>query len=130
MEESKLFGTANWKTEKHVPVIEVPDKVKKVEIVKVVISVGREIPHPNTTAHHIRWIKLIFWPDGEAFPYEIGKAEFLAHGESTKGTDISTIYTEPYVVFAFRTEKPGKLIAISYCNIHGFWKFEKKIEVE
>ncbi|MGQ4892147.1 MAG: class II SORL domain-containing protein [Candidatus Njordarchaeia archaeon] len=126
---SEIFQSADWKAEKHVPVIEAPDVVKKGEIVKVEVSVGKEIPHPNTTEHHIKWVQLMFLPDGEKFPYEIGKVYFNAHGESVRGPNTSTIYTEPYAIFAFKTEKSGKLIAFSYCNIHGFWKNEKDIKV-
>lgn len=126
----ELYQTADWKAEKHVPVIEAPDTVKKGEVVKVTVSVGKEIPHPNTTEHHIKWIELIFWPEGEKFPYQIGRIDFTAHGESVKGPNTSGIYTEPVALFAFKTEKSGKLIAHSYCNIHGLWKSEKEIKVE
>ncbi len=126
----ELFRSDDWKTEKHVPVIEAPDVVKKGELVKVEVSVGKEIPHPNTTEHHIKYIELLFWPEGEQYPYVIGRADFTAHGESVKGPNTSTIYTEPYALFVFKTEKPGKLIAISFCNIHGLWKSEKEIKVE
>jgi len=130
MKMSELYSTADWKSEKHVPVIEVSDVVKKSEKTLVTVSVGKEIPHPNTTEHHIRWIQLFFLPEGEKYPYEIGKIEFNAHGESIKGANSSTIYTEPYGVFQFKTEKPGKLIATSLCNIHGLWKNEKEVKVE
>ncbi len=48
----KWIQTDDWKTEKHVPVID----IKKVEdgIAHVLVTVGKEIPHPNTTAHHIK----------------------------------------------------------------------------
>ena len=125
----ELFQTADWRTEKHVPVIEIPDIVKKGEPIKVTVSVGKEIPHPNTTEHHIRWIELVFLPEGESFPYYIGRVEFSAHGESVRGPNTSTIYTEPIAVFVFKTEKSGKLIAFSYCNIHGLWRNEKELKV-
>lgn len=48
-----LFKEADWKKEKHVPVIESPDKVKKGEFFEVKVSLGKEIAHPNTTEHHI-----------------------------------------------------------------------------
>lgn len=127
---SDIWQTADWKAEKHVPVIEAPDVIKKGEIVKVTITVGKEKPHPNTTEHHIRWIQLLFLPDNEKFPYEIGITYFNTHGESVKGPNQSTIFTEPIALFAFKTEKSGKLIAHSYCNIHGLWKNEKTIKVE
>ncbi|MHA1952818.1 MAG: desulfoferrodoxin family protein [Candidatus Heimdallarchaeaceae archaeon] len=126
----ELYGTADWKTEKHVPVIEVDevDGVIKEGKNSVIVSVGKEIAHPNKTEHHISWIKLLFWPDGEKYPYQIGYANFDAHGASIKGPDTSGIYSEPYAVFQVVIDKPGKLIATSYCNIHGLWKSEKEIK--
>ena len=91
------------------------------------ITVGKEIPHPNTTEHHIRWIKAIFLADGAKFPVELGVAEFSAHGESTEGANKGGIYTEPTVTVALKTDKPGKIIATSYCNIHGMWKSEQAL---
>jgi superoxide reductase len=58
---------ADWKKEKHVPVIEVPDQVKVDEVFEVKVSLGKEIAHPNTTEHHISWISLYFHPEGEKF---------------------------------------------------------------
>ncbi|MBO8181602.1 MAG: superoxide reductase [Archaeoglobus sp.] len=126
----ELFQTADWKAEKHVPVIELPEKVKRGEVFEVRVTVGKEIPHPNTTEHHIRWIELFFLPEGEKFPYEIGRAEFLAHGESVDGPNTSSVYAEPIAVFTFKTEKSGKLVAASYCNIHGLWQNEAEVKVE
>lgn len=125
-----LFQRADWKTEKHVPAIECSDKVKKGELFKVAVSVGREIAHPNKTEHHIRWIAVYFHPQGEKFPYQIGKAEFTAHGESAQGPDTSTVYTNHEAVFAFKTDKPGTIYASSYCNIHGLWQNSKDLAVE
>ncbi|MEM1509828.1 MAG: class II SORL domain-containing protein [Thermofilaceae archaeon] len=122
---SELFRTEDWKKEKHVPVIEVIER--KDNVVTVKVSIGKEIPHPNTTEHHIRFIELLFWPEGEPFPYNIGRAEFNAHGESTKGPNTSGVYTEPIAFFTFKVEKRGKLIAFEYCNIHGLWKSEAEL---
>jgi len=125
-----LLQSADWKEEKHVPVIEAPEKVKKGEFLKVAVSVGREISHPNTTEHHIRWIEIHFLPRGEKFSYQIGKFEFTAHGESTEGPDTSTVYTHHEGVLSFKTDKPGRIFASSYCNIHGLWQSSKEIDVE
>lgn len=119
MNYGDLFQTADWKKEKHSPVIEI--KEAKKEEVKVIVSVGKEIPHPNTTAHHISWIEVYFHPEGEKFPYQLGKFEFNSHGASVDGADKSTVYTMPFAKFKFKTEKKGKIIAFSYCNIHGLW---------
>jgi superoxide reductase len=125
-----LFQSADWKAEKHVPVIEIPQAVKKGEVFNLTVSVGKEIAHPNKTEHHIRWIMVYFHPDGEKFPYQIAKTEFCAHGESVQGPDTSTIYTHHEATLSFKTEKPGVILASSYCNIHGLWQSAKELKVK
>ena len=122
----ELLKTADWKSEKHVPVIEILEKGEKVEIKA---SVGKEIAHPNKTEHHIVWIEVYFKPEGSKFPYIIGKADFSAHGASVDGPDTSTVYTEPEVNLSFKTEKSGTLYAFSYCNIHGLWVSEEELNI-
>ncbi|MFH1239492.1 MAG: class II SORL domain-containing protein [bacterium] len=129
-EFEKLFQSADWKAEKHVPVIEAPEAVKKGEFFKVTVTVGKEIPHPNTTEHHIRWISVYYLPKNEKFPYEIGRFEFNVHGESTQGMNTSTVYTHPEVTLSFKTDKPGTLRALSYCNIHGLWQNASELTVK
>jgi superoxide reductase len=126
---AELFQTADWKTEKHVPVIECPDQVKAGELFPVKVTLGKEIAHPNTTAHHIRWISVYFHPEGEKFAYQIGHFEFSAHGESTQGPDTSSIYTHHEASTAMRTSKPGTLYATALCNIHGLWQSAKEIKI-
>jgi len=128
-ELKELLQTADWKAEKHVPVIELADKVNRDEFFKLTVSVGKQIAHPNTTEHHIRWIEVFFLADGEKFPYQIGRFEFNTHGESTLGPNTSTIFTHPEVVCTFKTDKPGSIFATSFCNIHGLWQASKKIEL-
>ena len=125
----ELLQTADWKTEKHVPVIDCPDKVKAGELFSVKATIGKEIAHPNTTDHHIRWIALYFQADGDKFPYEIGRFEFSAHGESTDGPDTSSIYTHHEVGISMKTDKAGVLFAASLCNIHGLWQSQKEIKI-
>lgn len=125
----ELFQSADWKTEKHVPVVECPDQVKADQVFPVKATLGKEVAHPNTTAHHIRWIDLHFHPEGEKFPYQIGHFEFCAHGESVEGADTSTVYTHHEVSASMKTSKPGVIYATALCNIHGLWKFEKEIKV-
>jgi superoxide reductase len=125
-----LFQSADWKAEKHVPVIDAPETVKKGESVGVIVTVGKEIPHPNTTEHHIRWIEIYFQPNGEKFPYELGRFDFASHGESVQGPNTSGVYTHPQVTLVFKTDKPGVLFASSYCNIHGLWKNSKELTLK
>jgi len=129
-EMKELFQSADWKKEKHVPVIEAPQTVKKGEVVGVTVTVGKDIAHPNKTEHHIAWIDVYFQPDGEKFPCQIAKTEFTAHGASAQGPDTSTIYTHHAAVISFKTDKPGTIYASSYCNIHGLWQSAASVAVE
>jgi superoxide reductase len=122
-----LYQTADWKKEKHVPVIEAPATVAKGGLVQVEVSVGKEIAHPNTTPHHIRWIEVYFQPEGAKFPLQVARVDFTAHGESADGPDTSTVYTSPRALCSFKTEKPGTILASSYCNIHGLWESSQKL---
>ncbi len=124
-----LFQAADWKTEKHVPVIEAVDKIKRGDLLEITVSVGKEIPHPNTTEHHIRWIELYFLPEAEKFPYQVGRFEFLAHGESIQGPNTSMVFTQPVASCKFKIDKPGTIFASSYCNIHGLWKNSKELKI-
>ncbi len=121
--------TADWKAEKHVPAIEAPDRVKAEEWVTVKVSLGKATAHPNTTEHHIRWIGAYFAPDGEKFIYDLGRFEMAAHGEAVAGPNQGPVHTHHEVTFAFKTTKPGTLHALAYCNIHGLWESEKRIEL-
>jgi len=120
---------ADWKKEKHVPVIECPDEVKADEVFEVKVGVGEEIGHPNTTEHHIRWISLYFHPEGASSPYDVGHYEFNAHGESVAGPNQGPVYTHHAVSASLKINKSGTLHALAYCNIHGLWESSKEISV-
>lgn len=126
---SERIQEADWKQEKHIPVIEAPEEVKSGEIFTVKASIGKEIAHPNTTEHHIRWISLYFHPEGEKFSYQVGHFEFTAHGESAQGANQGPVYTHHEVIASLKITKPGTLYALSFCNIHGLWQSAKEIRV-
>jgi len=128
-ELAKHIHTDDYRNEKHVPVIEAPDSTSKGEIIKVNVSVGKEVEHPNTTQHHIRWISLFFLPDGEKNPIHLGDLLFEAHGSSTAGADTSSVYTNHSGTLEFKTDKSGILIASSYCNIHGLWESSRRLDI-
>jgi len=119
--------SADWKAEKHVPVIEVKGPVKKGGPFQVQLSVGAEIAHPHTTEHHIRYIQLYFKPEGEKFIIHLGSFNFEAHGESPEGPNAGSAKCEPKVIATATVEKPGELVALSYCNIHGLWDNSEKV---
>ncbi|MDD3428298.1 MAG: desulfoferrodoxin family protein, partial [Caldisericia bacterium] len=52
VELKDLLQTADWKQEKHVPVIEILNSPVKGEAIQIKVTIGKEIPHPNTTEHH------------------------------------------------------------------------------
>ncbi|MEJ2071482.1 MAG: class II SORL domain-containing protein [Syntrophobacterales bacterium] len=129
MNVGELIQTADWKTEKHVPVIECPDAVKVDEMFDVKVTIGKEIAHPNTTEHHIRWIHVFFKPEGDKFAYQVAAVDFSAHGESVEGPNTGPLHTHHGVTITMQTTKPGILFANSSCNIHGFWGSSKAIKV-
>jgi superoxide reductase len=129
-ELSNIFQSADWKKEKHVPVIEISGKAAKGEEIAVNVTVGKEIAHPNTTEHHITWIDLYFHAEGSKFPCNLGRFEFNAHGASTDGPNTSTVYTNPTVSAKFKTEKSGSIFAFSNCNVHGLWMGSREIKLD
>ncbi len=129
MQIGELFKTADWKSEKHVPVIECPAQVKSGETFEVKVTIGKEIAHPNTTEHHIRWVQLFFQPAGGKFSYQVGNFEFTAHGESAEGPNTGPVHTNHAVTAQLNLTKPGTLIASSLCNIHGLWQSSQEIKV-
>lgn len=124
-----LFQAGDWKNEKHVPVIEAPDSVSADEFFDVTVSLGKEISHPNTTAHHIRWIQLYFKPENDKFSYQVGNFEFTAHGESVAGADEGPVFTDHSVKARMKIRQAGTLYAMSFCNIHGLWENTKEIKL-
>ena len=124
---SEKIQTSDWKTEKHVPVIECPDKVKAGDWVPVTVTIGKAVAHPNTTEHHIRWIQVFFCPEGEKSAYDLGRFLFNAHGESTEGANAGPVYTHHAATFSFKTAKAGTVNAVSFCNIHGLWESSRAV---
>lgn len=122
MKLSQTIQSGDWKGEKHVPVILVPETMKKGEAFQVEVVVGEEIPHPNTLEHYIAWIKLYFVPTDGKFPIELGTFTFAAHGESE-------CFASPRASLEICLASEGKLYAESYCNIHGLWESEWEISL-
>jgi superoxide reductase len=124
------FQTADWKTEKHVPIIDCPEQVGADKLFMAKVAVGKEVAHPNTTEHHIRWIALYFHPEGDKFTYEVGRFEFSAHGEAAAGANQGPVYTHHEVAASLKINKPGVLYATSLCNIHGLWESAQEIKLK
>jgi len=94
--------------EKHVPIIEVENADNGKNIVKV--TVGKEVPHPNTVEHHICWIQLYGVKKDNNQVVELGR------------TDFGPTFTDPITTFKISLDGIKTLIALEYCNIHGVWE--------
>ena len=123
----EFVKSADWKSEKHVPVIECADTVKAGEPLAITVTVGKEIAHPNTTNHHIAWIALHFVPAGAKTSIEVTRCEFSAHGASVEGPDKGPASTDSTVSIRAKFAASGTLYATAYCNIHGLWASEMAI---
>jgi len=130
MKLAEISQIADWKTEKHVPFIEAPERVTAGESFTVRVTVGKEIVHTNSTEHHIRWIRLYFRPDGGKFAYDVALSQFDAHGESAAGPNRGPVCTEPVALTTLKLYNSGILLASAYCNIHGQWEAALPIKVE
>ncbi len=110
--EDKVLG------EKHTPWIEAPDQVKAGEEFEVKVIVGREVPHPNTWEHHIKWIQVFIEEEGRAFnPVHVATI------------DLGPAYGEPKAVFKMKLSKSSRIWILGYCNLHGIWENSKGIKV-
>ena len=110
---SSLIKSADWKAEKHVPTISTPEAAGAGKPFEVEVSVGKEIPHPNTLEHHIA--------DGSQLPVELARAEFRAHGPG--------LFTSPTLKATVSLPTSGTIHAVAYCNLHGLWEAERKIAI-
>lgn len=111
-EFSSTIQNADWKVEKHAPVIEAPESVKAGEVFTVSAGLGKAIAHPNTPQHYIGWISLYFLPDGAKLPIQVAHAEFKAHGDSTTDQPGPAL-TNPNMTASLKLAKSGVLQAVA-----------------
>jgi superoxide reductase len=104
--------------EKHVPQVHAPEKVKAGEWFEVTIIVGEEVPHPNTPEHHITWISAFYKEDGPRPIYEV--AQFIP----------APVSGDSRFSFRMKIDRPGQIVALEHCNIHGLWDNSRRLEVE
>lgn len=117
-----LFQTGDEKTQKHVPVIECPTTVTAGKSFDVTLTVGKEVPHPVSAGHHIRWMKLFFQPDDETTVYEVAGFEFASYGETVENISTGQVCGHASASVRLSVNRPGALLVIAYCNIHGLWE--------
>lgn len=126
---STTIQQADWKIEKHAPVIEAPESIKAGETFTVTAGLGKAIAHPNTPQHHISWIALYFLPEGSRQAIQLAHAEFSVHGDSASD-EAGPALTHPSMVASLQLTRSGTLQAVAYCNLHGVWESSREIKVE
>jgi len=90
--------------QKHVPAVEVPQKVEAGSWFDVKVKVGFMKEHPSSPGHWITEIKLLV--NGT----EVANTEFKKGG-----------VTSSYASFRIRLEKASTVEAVEHCNLHGTW---------
>ncbi len=111
----KLIHTKNDSGfEKHIPNIEFvkshDSQVKNV----IKVTVGKNVKHPNTYEHSIKWIDLYLLTNDNSIKY-IGRQLF----EPLISNPIAKFNVENDMISDVK-----EFIAISYCNLHGLWMDE------
>jgi len=124
-----LFQTEDWRKEKHIPVIDCPEKVEGGKPFPISVTIGKEIHHPNTTQHHIKWVQVFYKPENDKFSYQIAHCDFAAHGESVEGADKGPVITDHTVSVVVSVKCRGRIYALSLCSIHGLWESGKDLQV-
>ena len=99
--------------EKHVPSIDV--KEYSSNELTVTIQVGKEVMHPSTNEHHIKYIQLF----GETNDNKFVHISTINLGEEN---------TLPRAKVNIKKGTFKNIIALSFCNIHGVW--ENNLEVK
>jgi len=91
---------------KHTPFVSVQPEG---DLVRVSVSVGHYVPHPNQPDHFIQWIEL------------------QADGNTIARFDLSPVATEPQVSVCVRLSAGVSIRAIEHCNLHGLWSSDVTI---
>ena len=77
------------------------------------------------TEKHVPVIETV---EGTQLPFEVGEISFNVHGDGATANE-GPVHAISEGSLAVSLNKSGKLIAVSYCNIHGLWESEKEITV-
>lgn len=107
MSLANYLKTEDAAKEKHVPFIEAKECASCGEL-NVTIQVGKEVLHPSTVEHSIKTITL----------YGL-KGDKLEQLTVFQLGDENTV---PRVRTSVKKGKYEKLVATSYCNLHGLWE--------
>lgn len=96
---------------RHVPVLVMPELVRAGRPFDLVVQVGVE-PHVMTDAHRIEWIEVAL-DDARVLVADL-RAPSIAY---------------PIVRASLVMSAPATLTARAYCNQHGVWRTQRRIDV-
>jgi superoxide reductase len=112
MSDAPILGPLNFVTDlvaasdfekKHTPHLEVEQTDRGL---KVSVTVGWDVPHPNQPDHYITWIDL------------------YANGAPICRFDLSPMAVSPVCSVVVNLD-PGTVVrAVEHCNLHGLWAAE------
>jgi superoxide reductase len=106
----KIKGKKDEGKEKHVPVLDIIKGHGKEDNDFVRVVVGKEVPHPNTAEHYIKWVEL-YGITKEGSTVNLGRMDFEA------------VRTNPIATFHINNIDDFKeFCALECCNIHGVWQ--------
>ena len=94
--------------EKHVPSIDVKECSSCNELT-ITVQVGKDILHPSTVEHHIKYIQLF----GETNDNKFAHISIINLGEEN---------TLPRGKVNIKKGIFKNIIVLSFCNIHGVWE--------
>lgn len=93
------------------------------------LALGAEGGHEVTATHHIRWIRVYYLSDGrESVPIELGSFRFATH-ESAEHETKTPVCAGDSVHCVLTLHKPGILMVVAWCSLHGFWEREMRVEL-
>lgn len=124
-----LFQIEESRRERHIPVIDCPEKVAAGKPFAISVTIGKEVNHPNTTDHHIKWVQVFFRPENDKFSYQIAHCDFAAHGDLSAGSGKGPVVTDHRVSVVVSVNGTGRIYALSLCNRHGLWESGKDLQV-
>jgi superoxide reductase len=118
-----------FRQNKHLPVIQAPDRVKKGKYFNFKVVVNKETPLPERELPQRFWFTVYFLPRESGTPYQVVQPLFSAQKEAWKTKDSFENPVLYQASFKFKTEKAGTIYAAAYCPLHGLSQSGSPIEI-
>jgi superoxide reductase len=117
------------KEQKHLPLIEAPNKVKRGENFDFEITVNQDMTVRRRGDQQRFWITVYFLPQESSIAYKVVQPLSAAQKEVRKDSDSPPSPILYKASFQLKTEKAGTIYAAAYCPIHGLSQSRTSVEV-